>query len=79
MLPRLEIAFWFIFFEHLRLEREQILLGLQKINLWQGFRSRKLSCEASGASFLGQVRGHEAAAAEQVTKSREVFIPRTKD
>ena len=78
MLLRLEIAFWFIFFEHLRLEREQILLGLQKINLWQEFRSKNLSCKASGASFLGHVRGHEAAAAEQVIKSWEVFIPRNK-
>ena len=73
MLLRVKFAFLFISFQLLKLEREQILLGLDlpQIDLWHEFHSRKAE-KASETSFLGRK------AAKLETKSRKVFKPRAK-
>ena len=53
----IEIAFLFLSFQRLRLEREQIrqiLLDLETIDLWHKFHIRKSGFKASGKRFSGR-------------------------
>ena len=56
MLHPVEIEFLFLYFELLRLERQQILLDfdLPQIDLWHELHSRKAVLKASGTSFSGR-------------------------
>ena len=56
MLHGVDIEFLFLSFELLRLERQQILLDLDllQIDLWDEFHGRKAVLKASGTSFSGR-------------------------
>ena len=71
----IEIAFLFLSFQRLRLEREQnrqILLDLETIDLWHKFHIRKSGFKASGKRLSGRETALLA------MKSRWVFLPRAK-
>ena len=76
-----DIEFLFLSFELLRLERQQILLDLDllQIDLWDEFHGRKAVLKASGTSFSGREAADRTSDKVEVSRAASQILNKTKD
>ena len=82
MLHGVDIEFLFLSFELLRLERQQILLDLDllQIDLWDEFHGRKAVLTASGTRFSGREAADRTSDKIEVSlRAASQILNKTKD
>ena len=82
MLHGVDIEFLFLSFELLRLERQQILLDLDllQIDLWNEFHGRKAVLKASGTSFSSREAADRTSDKIEVSlRAASQILNKTKD